>query len=408
MKKIMILGAGIYQVPIIKRAKELGLHTVVISPEGDYPGFEIADSYHYIDVKDVEVVLSVAEKEGINGITTDQTDIAVRTEAYVSEQMGLPGISYECARIFTDKSLMRDKCEELGIPSLKYKSSSNIKEVKDFFDGIGGSAIMKPVDNQGSRGVYKINKSTDIDSLFDSAASYSRTGQVIIEEYIDGKEYELDSIVFDYEEQNLLYGDVIPFDIPNIFASRIRMFPSQAESELVDRLIKYNSEVIRGFGLKQGLTHGEYIVDDSGQPYLLEIAARGGGCYISSHIVKLKTGIDTAEYLIKLALNEIDRQPVIENMNNACCCVSFFLPKGTVVSVDGISEAKKLSYVHAHDLDKIAIGKKIGAFSDKTDRYVSVLSADTKDELYRRIDDYRKTIRVVVDTNHGFRGPIWG
>ena len=42
MKKVMILGAGIYQVPLIKKAKEMGLHTIVVSIPGNYPGFEIA------------------------------------------------------------------------------------------------------------------------------------------------------------------------------------------------------------------------------------------------------------------------------------------------------------------------------------------------------------------------------
>ena len=43
MKKILILGAGIYQVPLIKTAKRMGLYTIVASIPGNYPGFELAD-----------------------------------------------------------------------------------------------------------------------------------------------------------------------------------------------------------------------------------------------------------------------------------------------------------------------------------------------------------------------------
>ena len=408
MKKIMILGAGQYQMPIITRAKEFGLYTVVISPKGDYPGFAIADKSYYLDVKDMENVLAVAEKEGISGVTTDQTDIAVRTEAYVSEKLGLPGISYDCACIFTDKSLMRSKCEELGIPSIRYKASGDIKEVKEFFDSIGRSAILKPVDNQGSRGVYKIGTREEIDSLFDSAVSYSKSGKVIIEEFIDGPEYEVDSLVFDYKDQTMLYGDVIPFDIPGVFAAKIRMYPSASDEETVDRLLRYNSDIVRGFGLKQGITHSEFILDkSSGQPYLLEAAARGGGGFISSHIVKLRTGIDTATYLIKLALGEIDEAPVVKGLPNVCCYVSFFLPEGIVTSVEGIEEVKALPYLYAHSLDDITIGKKTAPFSDKTHRYVNVMKADTREELYRRIDHFKKTLKIVVQTEDGPQGPVW-
>lgn len=408
MKKIMILGAGQYQMPIITRAKEFGLYTVVISPQGDYPGFAIADKSYYLDVKDMENVLAVAKEEGISGVTTDQTDIAVRTEAYVSEQLGLPGISYDCACIFTDKSLMRSKCEELGIPSIRYKASGDINEVKAFFDSIGRSAILKPVDNQGSRGVYKIDRKEEIDSLFDSAVSYSKSGKVIIEEFIEGPEYEVDSLVFDYQDQTMLYGDVIPFDIPGVFAAKIRMYPSASDDATVDRLLRYNSDIVRGFGLKQGITHSEFIVDkNSGQPYLLEAAARGGGGFISSHIVKLRTGIDTATYLIKLALGEIDEAPVVQGLPNVCCYVSFFLPEGIVTSVEGIEEVKALPYLYAHSLDDITIGKKTGPFSDKTHRYVNVMKADTREELYKRIDHFKKTLKVVVETEDGPQGPVW-
>ncbi|MBR0468638.1 MAG: ATP-grasp domain-containing protein [Mogibacterium sp.] len=407
MKKIMILGAGQYQMPIITRAKEFGLYTIAISPKGDYPGFAVADKSYYVDVKDMETVLEIAEKEGISGITTDQTDIPVRTEAYVSEKLGLPGISYECARIFTDKSLMRSKCEELGLRSIRCKASSDIKEVKEFFDSIGKTAILKPVDNQGSRGVYKVERRAEIDSLFGAAVGYSKSGKVIIEEFIEGQEYEVDSIVFDYKDQTLLYGDVIPFDIPGVFAAKVRMYPSASDSVIVDRLLKYNSDIVRGFGLKQGITHSEYIVDADGQPYLLEAAARGGGGFISSHIVRLHTGIDTATYLIKLALGEITEAPVVEELPNVCCYVSFFLPEGIVTSVEGIEEVKALPYLHAHSLNDITIGKKTAPFSDKTHRYVNVLTADTREELYRRIDDFKKTLKIVVQTEDGPKGPVW-
>lgn len=407
MKKIMILGAGQYQMPIITRAKEFGLHTVVISPQGDYPGFDIADSYYYVDVKDMDRVLEIAREEGIDGITTDQTDIAVRTEAYVSEKLGLPGISYDCARIFTDKSLMRDRCEELGIPTIRYKSTGDIEVVKDFFRSIGGNAILKPVDNQGSRGVYRIESGEDIDRHFGEAVSFSKSKKVIIEEFIDGAEFEVDSIVFDYKESTLIYGDVIPFDIPGVFAAKIRMYPSAADDEIVQRLLKYNSDVVTGFGLRQGLTHSEYIVDKNGQPYLLEAAARGGGGFISSHIVKLRTGIDTATFLIKLALGEIDGLPEVVSLPNVSCYVAFFLPEGTVTSVEGLEEAKALPYLYAHSLDDITLGKKTGPFSDKTHRYVNVMKADTREELWRRIDKFRSDLKLVVETKDGPQGPIW-
>ena len=84
-KKIMILGAGIYQVPLIRKAIEYGLSPVVVSIPGDYPGFALADTCCYLDTRDFEQVLEAARRERIAGICTSGTDVAVRTIGYVCE-----------------------------------------------------------------------------------------------------------------------------------------------------------------------------------------------------------------------------------------------------------------------------------------------------------------------------------
>ena len=93
MKKLMILGAGVYQVPLIKRAKEKGLYTIVVSIPGDYPGFKLADKIYYENTTDCEKILEIAQKENIDGIVTAGTDVAVVTVGRVCDAMKLCGIS---------------------------------------------------------------------------------------------------------------------------------------------------------------------------------------------------------------------------------------------------------------------------------------------------------------------------
>ena len=91
MKRIMILGAGIYQVPLIQKAKEMGLETIVVSIPGNYPGFAFADKVYKLDTRDQEAVLRAAQRERIDGICTSGTDVAVVTIGYVCEKLGPPG-----------------------------------------------------------------------------------------------------------------------------------------------------------------------------------------------------------------------------------------------------------------------------------------------------------------------------
>ena len=64
---LMILGAGIYQVPLIRKAKELGYRTVVVSYPGRYPGFDVADEVLHLDTTDSEAILDAAKHLNIAG-----------------------------------------------------------------------------------------------------------------------------------------------------------------------------------------------------------------------------------------------------------------------------------------------------------------------------------------------------
>ena len=57
----MILGAGIYQVPLIRTARRMGLYTIVVSIPGDYPGFALADKIYELNTRDKEAILAAAE-----------------------------------------------------------------------------------------------------------------------------------------------------------------------------------------------------------------------------------------------------------------------------------------------------------------------------------------------------------
>ena len=403
----MVMGAGMYQVPLICRARERGIYTIVVSPDGDYPGLKIADKVYYYDVRDEEKVLQAAKEEAIDGITTDQTDIAVRTVAYVADKLGLPGIGYETARLFTDKNMMRQRSRELGLPTIPSWKVSNLDEALDKFREMATEAIIKPVDSQGSRGVYKIESAEDLIEKFNSSATYSRCGEVIIEKFIDGIEMEADSIVAGYTAETLMYADLEPYEVEGIFASTTRLYPSVKEQKITDKLLDINKKTIEGFGLRQGLTHSEYMMDRDGEIYLIEAAARGGGTFISSHIAELQTGVNTADFLIDIALGL--REDIPEFTTGRCHCgyVTFYLPEGEIMSDEGVEEVKAMPCVYKDTLDTIHVGVKTKTFSDKTSRYAIILRAESREELMEDIAAIRKILKIQVSTVSGMKGPVW-
>lgn len=404
---IMILGANTLQLPLIIKANELGYQTLVVSPVTSEPGHKVATFSEECDVVDEERILDIAKKYNICGIITDQTDLPVRTVAYVANKLGLPGNDYEVARLFTDKFLMREKCKEIGVKTVNYRLCHSIEEAEDFYKIINRDVIIKPVDNQGSKGVSKISSVEELRTKFMEAIRYSRSSAVLIEEFIIGREFFVEGICVNYDYKNLCCGDTDYFDIPDVFSASKREFPSIAPKYIVEKVLETNLKIGVGFGIKQGITHAEYIIDGD-DVILLEIAGRGGGVFISSDLIHLQTGLETEEFLLGIATGRVNNIPDFSLQKKSCCYISFFLPEGKVIRVEGVDDVVNLPYTYRNNFETLSVGKIIGRNTDKTSRFFVILEADNHKKLMQRRSEIQKMLKIdVVDSNGVVRGIIW-
>lgn len=406
MKKIMIIGAGDFQLPLVQKASEK--YTVIlVAPYIDSAFKPYISKEILMDVCQKEEIWKVAQEEQIDGITTDQTDIAVRTVAYVAEKLGLPGIGYETSCLFTDKSFMRKKMKELNIPQLPNQTVYSLEEAIEFYKTIEGRVIIKPLDNQGSRGVQACSNIDELCQKYIEAEKWSSGGGVMIERMAEGREFVVEGICLDYEFQNLVCGDTLYFDIPDAYAAKSRIMPTTAEDELYRRVLQLNERIITGFGLKQGITHSEFIMDGD-EIYLIETAARGGGVFISSDLISLSTGICTEEFLLNIALGRQQAFPKIQEQLCYCGYMAFYIPVGKVISVNGVETISSLPYLHRNQLNKLKVGmeNKMGCI-DKTSRIAMIVSADSREELNNRMNYIRSVLQVEVETTSGIEHLIW-
>lgn len=406
MKKIMILGANNFLVPLIKTSKRLGFWTIVASPNEKEPGFKYADEKVIVDLCDKNAVLEAAQKLKIDGVISDQAETPVRTQAFVANKMGLLGIGEDKAELFTNKYMMREKCREIGIDTIKYKLVDNVNDAAKFYEQIGKPMIMKPIDSAGSRGVVKIEDVQTIYDQFDYSKDASKTGKVIIEEYIPGKELLIDGVVFNGIYQTLICGEYIKCNVPGVFSEYMGKYPAEITDNQLNEVNKLVKKIIEGFGLPWGRTHTEVKINDDGI-WLMETAARGGGRYISSGIVPMKTDFDSCEFLLKACVGEITEIPVVRKNNKSCGYVSLFLPKGEVISVEGLQEVIDLPYTYSHNFEDIKVGFKTSEFKDKIEGRFIHLEADNDNQLYARVEKIKQLIQIQIDTGEGIKGPIW-
>ena len=406
MNKILIIGAGTFQLPLVERASR-EYEVLIAAPSVDDRFSEYISGALISDVRDKERILDYARENNVSGVITDQTDIAVRTCAYVAEKMGLPGIGYDTGCLFTDKSLMRKRLKELGISVLPSITTSSADEAVSFFHKTGSAVILKPLDAQGSRGVSRCSSEEDINVKFHQAAAWSSTGEVIVEKYATGREFVAEGMACSYEFRNLMVGDTDYFDIPDAFSAKTRIFPTTADDNLRERVSELNEKIIRGFGLKQGITHSEFIMDGD-DLYLIETAARGGGVFISSDLISINTGLDTEGFLLDVATGKALGLPDVGQDIQACGYMAFYLPAGEIVNIEGKEEVEDLDYVHRNQLDELYIGKTVdGRCSDKTTRIAITVSAPEREELISRMEHIRNTLKVDIKDGNTIKGLIW-
>ena len=186
MKKILILGASVYQVPLIKTAKRMGLYTIVASIPGDYPGFALADKVYHINTVDKEAILEMAVKEEIDGICTTGTDVAVATIGYVCEHRNLPGVSEEAAIRATDKAKMKEAFGKGNVSAARFQKVTSLEEVYQAADEIGLPVVVKRVDSSGSRGISIVKKREDLEKAFYEALDRSYKDYALVEEMLGG------------------------------------------------------------------------------------------------------------------------------------------------------------------------------------------------------------------------------
>ena len=340
--------------------------------------------------------------------------------------MGLPGISPETARLFTNKSLMRSKMSELGIPVLANRTVTSLEDAIATFEEIGDVAIIKPVDTQGSRGVQICRTADELRQKYPEAARWSSDSSVIVERYATGREFVVEGLALGGEFINLCIGDTLYFDLGDSLSAKERTFPTVADDELRDRVLDLNTRIVRGFGLEQGLTHSEFVMSGD-EIFLLETAARGGGAFISSDLIPLSCGLRSEEFLVRLALGEVasfgdlpGTRPFDVQANpdelakyplQQCCYLAFYIPMGKVVAVRGVQEVRALPFVHRTQIEHLEelVGVDYACgHSDKTSRFLVTIDAPTRTELEARMAHIRATLQMdILMPDGSMAGLIW-
>lgn len=399
IKKILVPGAGYGQEPVIKKAKSLGHYVIVVSPEGDYPGLKYADKHYVEDVKNKESVLQIAKDENIQGIVSDQNDIPVETIGYVVDHLNLTGNSYGTSKLFSRKHLMRYKCSQIDVPTIKYEMVDTFESALIAANQIGYPLICKPIDNQSSKGISKVVSSDELETAFHAALSSSFLKKVILEQFIEGDEFCVEGLAINKEFKNLLMLERTYFKNTEVFVPSMVTSPVSLKIEKQKELLALNYKICTEFGIENGLTHAEFILNRKDDRfYLVEVAARGGGVFISSHLISYACGFDTSEMLVRLALGEKLLLSNYKFAQKAVRYICFYIASGRLKSINGSDKIKGTENVLIFYDDTLKPGKYFEGLKDKSSRLGPILlGANSIDEINATTEKVKALFSVDID-----------
>jgi len=218
-------------------------------------------------------------------------DFDVEKATYLRENLRIDGMGQTTGRYFRDKLAMRMRAKSCGISNPKFCSLFNDHDVNDFADTVPAPWVLKPRSEASASGIIKVY---DKESLWAHITELGNNRfKYLVEQFRPGDVYHVDSLILNGKIQFVVSSRYLatPMEISQgggVFRSANVPYDSEDDKALK----KINAEVIKGFGLKHGAAHSEYIkCKEDGKFYFLETSSRVGGAHLAE-MVEAASGIN--------------------------------------------------------------------------------------------------------------------
>lgn len=389
-KSILIFGVGELQKSIIQRAKQMGLYVVGIDPCPDAVCRDDVDAFEVVGGQDYEGTLAVARKYNIAAVVTAATDKPLVMMARIAKELGLRFYSEETAVWSTDKYQMKQRFLEGGVPCAQGCLIHNADEAKDLYFPV----ICKPRDNSGSRGVKLCRDLDELQECIDEALQYSKLDTVLVEEFIEGCEFSIESLHYDGKSEVIQFTEKKTTEFPyNVELGHKQ--PANLTEEQKQSIKEIIAKIGTALKFENCPSHTELKINDRGV-FIIETSPRLGGDFITSVLTPLSTGINLEDQLLHIALgNKVDI--ATGRMNRAAGVCFFSFPEGVVESISlETSEVSSWPNISNFDL-KLKVGDKINPITSSLNRYGQfIVTGDTREEIEELLLRYNNQIDTFI------------
>ena len=414
---LIILGGGVMQIPLIKTARDKKYHVIVLDGNPKATGNQLCDTFLVVDISKyylcLNAILKWIEKKRqgdpffqigyIQGILTVGTDFTV-TVSFLAKSLGLPSIPIHIAKIASHKGLMRQYFSQYNIkqPSFILFKNSNIElnSIKQQFKNntLDYPVIVKPVDNMGARGVNRVFNDKLLKEAIQNAFKYSKIQSILIENCLWGHEFSIDAFIHNKKIYITGIADRLIKKKDSYCIEEGHIIPSQRPLKEQYSAISVFRKAILALGIENGFAKGDILYEEkTNQSYVIEIAARLSGGYMSSYTYPLATGVNLMEKAIDLVT---EKKPKFDIPLKGDVAIerAIIAPKiGVLKKVKGLKKIHLNAGYHSHYLncskgDNVAPPRnnveKIGSF---------IVSGKNYEEALKNSHNILQKLKVIID-----------
>lgn len=393
--KALILAGSCPQIVLINQLKERGIYTILADNNVNAMARPYADEFVKVDILNMEAVKQVAVEKQVDFLIAVCADQVLLTVAKVSEDLGLPCyIDYDTACKVSDKGHMKDIFHQYDIPSSKHVFMSELDMEK--ISALNYPLVVKPVDAYSSKGVRKVTNEAELHQFFAEAAQISRSGVVIVEEFVEGAELTVDFQIVDGKAHLLAVSNTEKVNYQDRFLAFRTRNPAAVSADTIERIKVIGQKLADAFKLKNTPMLIQLLTDDKRES-VLEFSARtgGGAKYL---LLKKMAGFDPITSVIDLTLGNGSRVGEIKAESKVFTNEFLYSYPGTFDHLEGFEELKQEGVISEYWQFKWQ-GAEIKQAISSSDRVASItIQADSHEELVAKHNEAARRIRI-IDVN---------
>ena len=309
-KKMLLLGGGHAEIPLIQAAQSLGWYVITTGNAREGLGHPYADKNVFADFSDKDAMLELAKSEGVQAVCSGCNDFALLSTVYVCEKLGLPGHdSYATSLEIHHKDKYRALATRLDIPTPRaitvkvagtgfaagQVADENCADFESALTQLSFPIIVKPVDLTGGKGIHRAANADEARKAYKDACSRTRQDHIVVEEFLQGSNHGFSAMLVKGKVA-FAFSDNEQYYINKYMVSGANS-PSTSSDKTLAMLREYSERIAQELHLVDGILHIQYIERADGTPVIIEICRRPpGDLYIK--FVKYATGIDYPKFIV--------------------------------------------------------------------------------------------------------------